>query len=132
MRGPRRGPIFSFPRGPRRGILNRMSHSLKLRCLCTLSLLLGLASLGCEHDEPASQDQPTPREEPPPAPKATTTKKIEVGKNVFLEIAGKKRRVLVKAAVCRRTDQLEQLLCRKLTKEHEAILAADVDARHIH
>ena len=40
-----------------------------------------------------------------------------------------KRRVLVNAEVCLREGQLELFLCRKQTKEHEAILAADVDAR---
>jgi hypothetical protein len=40
--------------------------------------------------------------------------------------------VLVTAEVCLREGQLEQLMCRKQTKEHEAILTADVDARHIH
>lgn len=59
-------------------------------------------------------------------------KRVEVGKNVTLEIEGDKRRVLVNAYVCLRQGHLEQLLTRKQTKEHEAILAADVDARHIH
>src|SRR5438270_3008490 len=59
-------------------------------------------------------------------------KKIEIGKNVFLEIDGEQRRVLVNAYVCLREGMLEQLLTRKRTKEHEAILAADVDAKSIH
>lgn len=64
--------------------------------------------------------------------KKPQVKKAEVGKNVFLEIEGDKRRVVVNAYVCLRQGMLEQLLTRKRTKEHEAILAADVDARHIH
>lgn len=56
----------------------------------------------------------------------------EIGKNVYLEIEGGKRRVLVNATVCLRKGQLEQLLTRKRTKEHEAVLSADVDARNIH
>jgi hypothetical protein len=59
-------------------------------------------------------------------------KKVEVGKNVILEIDGDKRRVLVNAKVCRRIDLLEQLLCRARTKEHEAILSAEIDAKDIH
>jgi hypothetical protein len=60
-------------------------------------------------------------------------KKIEVGKNVWLETEGDKRRVVVNAVVCNRDcSWLEHLLCRRLTKEHEAILAADVDAANIH
>jgi hypothetical protein len=64
--------------------------------------------------------------------KADAVKRIQIGKNVVLEIQGKKRRVIVNAYVCLREGMLEQLLTRKRTKEHEAILAADLDARHIH
>jgi hypothetical protein len=59
-------------------------------------------------------------------------KRTEIGKNVFLETEGQQRRVVVRAYVCLREGQLEGLLCRKATKEHEYILAADADARHIH
>src|SRR5947209_4951045 len=63
-----------------------------------------------------------------PAP----VKRAALAKNVFLEVEGKKRRVIVRAVVCLRQGQLEGLLCRKGTKEHEYILAADVDARNVH
>jgi len=56
----------------------------------------------------------------------------EIGKNVFLEVAGDKRRVLINAVVCLRAGMLEQFLCRAMTKEHESILSADIDARHVH
>jgi hypothetical protein len=59
-------------------------------------------------------------------------KTTEVGKNVTLEVKGKERRVIVKAVVVLREGQLEGLLTRAMTKEHEYILAADCDARHIH
>src|SRR5580693_9121999 len=59
-------------------------------------------------------------------------KSKEIGKNVFFETEDEQRRVVVKAYVCLREGQLEGLLCRKFTKEHEYILAADADARHIH
>ena len=42
------------------------------------------------------------------------------------------RRVLLVAEVCLREGVLEVLLCKKNTKEHEAILRTDVDARFIH
>jgi hypothetical protein len=58
-------------------------------------------------------------------------KKIKVGPNVYLEIEGKQRRVLVEGHICLRQGQLEQFLTRKRTKEHEAIVVADVDARDI-
>src|SRR5262249_30217569 len=110
----------------RRGYSSGMSTARTLRCLSTAFLFPALA-LGCDQDEPRP-GKPAGQ----PAARGPATKKVEVGKNVVLEIQGEKRRVLVRAEVCRRTDQLEQLLCRKRTKEHEAILAADVDARHIH
>ena len=68
----------------------------------------------------------------PVGSQTTTSKRVEVSKNVVLEIDGDKRRVLINAYVCFRQGQLEQLLTRKGTKEHEAIVAADVDARAIH
>jgi hypothetical protein len=58
-------------------------------------------------------------------------KKVKLGNNVYLEVQGDKRRVLVDAYVCLRQGQLEQFLTRKRTKEHEAILAADIDARDL-
>jgi hypothetical protein len=65
-------------------------------------------------------------------PAQDAVKKIEVGKNVFVELRGKERRVLVQGYVCLRMGQLEQLFTRKRTKEHESILAAEVDAKDIH
>jgi hypothetical protein len=104
------------------------------------SLLLGLLILivafavllpGC--DGPNPREEPRPKAKTADKDKAAVGKKTELGKNVFLEVLpDKKRRVLVNAEVCLREGQLEQLLCRKHTKEHEAILTADVDARTIH
>lgn len=91
-----------------------------------LSLALGAFVLGCVDDTPP----PKKAAEKAPAPPAA--KKVAAGKNVYLEIQGDQRRVLVDAYVCLRQGQLEQFLTRKRTKEHEAILAADVDARDIH
>ena len=42
------------------------------------------------------------------------------------------RRVRIAAEVCFREGPLELFLCRKNTKEHESVVAADVDARDIH
>ncbi len=64
---------------------------------------------------------------------AAEARKVAVGKkNVSLVIEGDKRTVHVESLVCLREGALEQLLTRKGAKEHEAILAADVDARDIH
>jgi hypothetical protein len=80
----------------------------------SFTILCGLAACGLCVD---AQDAP---------------KRVPIGNNVVVEIDGKQKRVLVNAYVCLRQGQLEQLLTRKRTKEHEAILAADVDARNIH
>jgi hypothetical protein len=89
--------------------------------------LFALGPAGC------SSDAAPPKTEPAkPAAPSAPAKKVEVGKNVFVEFQGDKRRVLINAYVCLREGMLEQLMCRKQTKEHEAILAADVDAQKIH
>lgn len=59
-------------------------------------------------------------------------KTVPIGPNVTLEIEGDRRRVIVQSKVVLRKGPLEGLLTREKKKEHEYILAADVDARHIH
>jgi hypothetical protein len=101
-----------------------------------LSLLM-LGSLGCQGDPPST---PSPLPQSPEAPqlrsseaaKATESKRVPVGPNVALEIDGNHRRVLISGYVCLREGQLEQLMCLRGTKEHEAILAAAADARDMH
>lgn len=61
----------------------------------------------------------------------TPFKRIPIGKNVWLEVQGVRRSVVLEAHVCLREGMLEQLLCCRGTKEHEAILSADLDARDI-
>jgi len=69
----------------------------------------------------------------PPADKAPPkAKRSEIGKNVVLETQGDVRRVRIPASVSFREGALELLLCRKNTKEHEAVLHADIDARQVH
>jgi hypothetical protein len=72
---------------------------------------------------------------PAPFYRPAKVKHVEVAKNITLEVEGnkaQKRRVIVAATVCLREGLLEQLLTRKGTKEYEAVLAADVDAREVH
>jgi hypothetical protein len=69
---------------------------------------------------------PLRAEEKPKAPK-----QVKVGPNVVLEI-GETKRVIVQAEVCLTKGPLEGLLTRTKKKEHEYVLAADVDARHVH
>jgi hypothetical protein len=109
-------------------------------------VLFALIALGCEEGSVARQESSTPTvsqetasgqvalltEDTAKQSNKPDAKKVEVGKNVWLEVQGDKRRVIVQAEVCLREGMLEHLMCRKRTKEHEAILAADVDARDIH
>jgi hypothetical protein len=89
-------------------------------CVLVLATAFALAGLGCDGDSGERPKVSKPAE------------KKELGKNVYFQTEGDARRVLVEAVVCLREGQLEQLMTRKNTKEHEAILAADVDARMIH
>src|SRR5205085_5833484 len=67
-----------------------------------------------------------------PAP-AAGVKRTPLGKNLFLEVLPNgQRRVAIQADVCLREGALELLLCKQFTKEHEAVLHADVDARQVH
>jgi hypothetical protein len=59
-------------------------------------------------------------------------KRKALAKNIELETEGNKRRVILTATVCLREGQLEGLLTRKMTKEHEYPLAVDADAKLIH
>jgi hypothetical protein len=131
-----------------------MKSGIKRRSLSFLGQGVGvfvssLVGFGCEGESqrypaanlaaqvgdetPKPQEKPASKsEDPSKSEKAGDAKKVEMGKNVWLEVQGNRRRVIVKAEVCLREGMLEHLMCRKRTKEHEAILAADVDARHIH
>jgi hypothetical protein len=97
-----------------------------------LSLLPALALavvLGCDPDPQAERPAPPPGARP--QEKKPPVRKVELARNLFLEVQGEKRRVLVSAAICLRKGPLELLMTRKDTKEHEAIIAADVDARRL-
>jgi hypothetical protein len=100
--------------------------------LLALMLLVLLALPGCEGAAPDREDA-RPRERAADRNPPVESKKTLLAPNIFLEVLpNKKRRVLVSAEVCLREGQLELFLCRKQTKEHEAILSADIDARKLH
>jgi hypothetical protein len=107
-------------------MVERMRAAFSTTLVLSSFVLLAAALVGCDSDQPSAK-KPGQAAKPQAA-----AKKVEMGKNVFFETQGNERRVLVNAYVCLRQGQLEQLLTRKRTKEHEAILAADVDARNIH
>ena len=84
-------------------------------------LLLLLASVCIADDPPKSASKPA------------EAKRVEVGKNVVLEVLPDgKRRVIVEALVCLRDGPLEMFMCRKSTKEHESVVCGEMDARDIH
>jgi hypothetical protein len=100
-----------------------------------LGLFMTLSALvGCDASEKAEPPAPAP-EKPKEAPKPVEGKRTPVNqeKTLFLEVLPDgRRRVVLEAAVCLREGPLEQLMCRKHTKEHEAILHTPVNAEEIH
>src|SRR5262249_39668855 len=90
-----------------------------------LAVLAGLL-LACEF-EPSRGADPAPKEA-----KAPPVKKVELTQNVFLEIQGDTRRVILSGSVCLNKGPLELFLTRKDTKEHESIVTVDADAREVH
>jgi hypothetical protein len=95
--------------------------------LLWVTAAMALTIVGCD---PAKRT-PDPRDDPP-STKPVETRKVDMGKNVTLEVQGNTRRVLVNTTVCLQRGPLELLVCREQTKEHESILTADADARDIH
>jgi hypothetical protein len=95
--------------------------------LLAFCLLAAPFAPGCEAP-PSAREEPKPKAAAP-QPEA---KKTLLGPNVFLEVQGKRRRVLVSAEVCLQRGQLELFMCRRDSKEHESIVHADVDARDVH
>jgi hypothetical protein len=89
----------------------------------------------------AAQPQPDPRakdaEPLPDVPRIAADSKLtplNPGKTFYLDISadGKTKRVLLACEICLREGALEVFLCRKGTKEHEAIVRTDVDGQLIH
>jgi len=116
-----------FSIAPAPAIVDGMNIRIITRWSFSVLPMTAFLAVGCDEDTPPKKAEPAPA-----VAASDAAKKVEVGKNVFLEIQGARRRVLINAYVCLRQGQLEQLMCRRQTKEHEAILAADVDAQMIH
>src|SRR4051812_44007488 len=98
--------------------------------------LAAVASLvvaaGTVAQPPAKDGEPLP-----PYPKADPKSAVIENpklKGLVLEVLPdrKTKRVGLAAEVCLREGPLEVLLCKKGTKEHEAILRAEPDAKDIH
>src|SRR5262249_50282759 len=115
-----------FPTRPIRGKLEPMKTSTPVIHAALVGITSLFALAACAQNDGPSPKEPGKKDPPLEA------KKVPVGKNVTLEVRGDQRRVIIDPYVCSRQGQLEQLLTRKRTKEHEAILAADIDAREVH
>jgi hypothetical protein len=109
-------PRPSQPRGNRRLVWVGGAGALVVLLGCSVAWYFGSTAV-----------VPEEKKDEPPAPKRTMLKD-----NLFLEIQGDRRRVIVVSTVVLREGQLEGLLCRERTKQHEYILATPVDARDIH
>lgn len=91
-----------------------------------------------DFEELRKKAEPLP--DPPKADPKNEHRKLLPDGSLLLELApdpanpGKKKpvRVLVQAEVCLLKGPLEVLLCRKQTKEHEAVIRTGVDAKLIH
>src|SRR5437870_2077291 len=111
-------------------MLNSMSITRPITGWLVGVLFLALAAIGCENEPAKPADpkkatgDPPARKDAPPADtaRAAEAKKAPLGKNVWLETQGDRRRVIVSASVCLREGEygLECLMCRKNTKEHES------------
>jgi hypothetical protein len=104
-------------------------HLYRLSIIGFVAAIIGCVAHPDESASPVAHEVPDKIDEPKPA---AETKKVQIGKNIFLEVQGQQRRVRVNAEVCLREGMLEQLVTKKRQKEHEAILAADIDARELH
>lgn len=115
-----------------------------MKTILGFAALLALVALA-----PAAAPEPPKPEELPEYPlldKANKLVPLEPNmKAVFAEVApdgkdkdkdGKDKKKVVRAAlvceVCLREGALEQFMCKKGTKEHEAIVRVDVDAEFVH
>ena len=116
-----------FSSGCEEGSAARQHSPSEISEVKTSEVLIESNEVATPQEKPASKSGDSGKQNG-----ASDAKRIEMGKNVWLEVQGDKRRVIVQAEICLREGMLEHLMCRKRTKEHEAILAADVDARDIH
>jgi hypothetical protein len=84
-----------------------------------------------DRDDKTADAEPLP--EPPKVTAKSELKALNKEKTLYLEIpeSGEKR-ILFAAEVCLREGVLEVLVCKKQTKEHEAILRTEIDARFLH
>jgi hypothetical protein len=73
-----------------------------------------------------------PAEQPnSPAFREAAAAIVPVNQNIWIDTNPKARRVLVRAYVCRQRAPLEEFMCRKDSKEHESVLAVELDPKSL-
>jgi hypothetical protein len=101
--------------------------------LRVFALLMLTAVIAHAEDAPP---MPPPRALPdtPKADPKSVLKELQPGSTMVLETlpANTGKRLLLQATVCLREGPLELFACKKKSKEHEAIVAIDLDAHLIH
>jgi hypothetical protein len=82
----------------------------------------------------ATAAPPALSDEPPTAPafREPDAKIKLLSPNIWVDANPQGRRAIVRARVCLQQGTLEHLMCRSRSKEHEAILSAEIDARMLH
>jgi hypothetical protein len=104
------------------------------------ALTVALSALALALPAAAQPDDPKlPKGEPLPEfpltnPKNTAVPLTPDKKSIVAEVNADKKvvRIGIMCEVCLRVGPLEQFLCKKGTKEHEAVVRADMDAELIH
>jgi hypothetical protein len=110
-----------------------MNTSPRFRVAAVALATLLVSGLGCDSADPLQPPSAPTATQPAPPPVAAKRVALNPDKTLFFEtLPDGQRRVVVLANVCLREGMLEVFMCRKNTKEHEAILHAEVDARAIH
>ena len=99
--------------------------------------LVALSALAPARQEPKVEPKPEALPEFPKLDPKNTVSHLNPDKTIFAELTGpegKKKVVRIGLAceVCLREGPLEVFLCKKGTKEHEAVVRVDADAQFIH
>jgi hypothetical protein len=108
---------------------------MKTMFVALAAALLAFTALTPAPAQPEKNSEPKPEALPdfPKLDPSYAVTAVNPEKTIFAEIADKSvKRVGLACEICLREGPLELFLCKKGTKEHEAIVSVDADARFIH
>src|SRR3990172_7688605 len=104
----------------------------QLLCL-TLTLIASVQSAAEPAEQEPLPDSPAFREPHTKIlPAGVVFQNASKGLNLWVAVSPKGRSVILRAHVCLQKGPLEEFLCLTRTKEHESVLAAEVDPRTFH